>query len=87
MVYLSLTGNFATRCDIRGGGGFNLTADKISIGKPKTKIKNHDSKYDFMWFVLYEKLVAFFWNFGLHVDRTLSVKFTLQQFPNHGLCH
>ena len=27
------------------------------------------------------------WNFGLHVDITLSVIFTVQKFQNHGVCN
>ena len=54
------------------------------MGNPTTQIKNQN-KNEFLWVGL--KFVAFFWNFGLHVDVTLSVKFTVQKFPNHGMCH
>ena len=84
IVYLSSMGNFTTQCDFRGISILSLT--KISIGNPKTQIRN-PRKNEFLWFVLSVKFVAFFWNFGLHVDRTLSVKFTVQKFPNHGVRH
>ena len=58
----------------------------ISIGNPKTQIKS-PRKNEFLRFVSSVKLVAFFWNFGLHVDKTLSVKFYIQKFPNHGMCN
>ena len=39
------------------------------------------SENELLMFVLYEKLIAFFCNFGLNVNRTLSVTFTVQKFP------
>ena len=78
------TGNFTRQCDIRGISIWSLT--KISTGSPKTQIKN-PSKNESLWFVLYGKLVAFFWNFGLHMNRTLSVSFIVHTCSNHGMCH
>ena len=56
---------------------------KYRLETPKPQIKNI-SKNEFWWFVLYDKLVAFFRNFSLHVDIILSVTFIVQKFPNHG---
>ena len=33
------------------------------------------------------KFVAFFWNIGLDIDRTLSVRVTVQKFSNLDMCH
>ena len=71
---LSSTGNVISQCDFRGVSILPLT--KISIWNPNTQIKN-PSKNEFLWIVLSAKLVAFFWNFGLHMDRTLSVNFSM----------
>ena len=76
--------NSTTQCDFRGVSILPLT--KISIANLKTQIKS-PSKNEFLWFILSVILVAFFWNFGLHVYRTLSVEFTAQKFPYHGMCH
>ena len=67
-------------------GGFQYSRwYKNRLETPTPQIMN-PSKNEFLRFVSYEKLVAFFWNFGLHVDITLSVTFTVQNFPNHGMC-
>ena len=66
---------------------FNLAVDKNIDWKPKNPNKEHQQKNEFLWFVLSEKLNAFFWNFGLHLDGTFSVKFTVQKFPYYGMCH
>ena len=53
-------------------GDFNIAVEKSRLGTPKPKIKN-PSKNEFLWFVLYEKLVVFFWDFGLQwIERYLS---------------
>ena len=39
---------------------FNLAVDKISIGNKKIEIKNSSKKKKFLWFILAEKLNAFF---------------------------
>ena len=79
-----VNGTWTTQCNFRGVLILPLT--KISIGNPKTQIKK-PSKNEFLWFVLSAKLGVFFLNFGLYAYRTLSVKFTVQKCPNHGICH
>ena len=48
---------FTTQCNFRGVSVLPLT--KISIGIPKTQIKN-PSKNELLWFVLSAKMVVFF---------------------------
>ena len=86
LFYLLFTGNF-TKNVILGGGVVDMAIDKNIDWKTPKPPKKNPSKNEFLWFVLSQKFVIFFWNFGLHVDRTLSVKFTVQKFTSHGMCH